>query len=187
MQVFECLSQISVHEIYLEVKGMMARIPEEDEMLAFNDFLGGRCKIAETLEDLKEIKDYETDQTILEGPLEFDNAFYLPSNQWVMLFDATNNAGGDFFFVPIELAKQVPNIGASVNKFQEIGLIQSFRGPLQEVTRISSASGVEHTRKIPSRLPITEDMDTRSLTWDETMFLGYGITEDENKAIAAGS
>lgn len=82
--------------------------------------LGGVVNIIETEEDLKEINTlYKHPKenrlfNITERPCEFDIAEYLGDKSFALIWNATNNAGGSVYYVPISIADSCSNIVASI-------------------------------------------------------------------------
>jgi hypothetical protein len=116
---------------------------DEDVTTAEFDYVfGGDVNVVETLEDLKSISTVEDfhvptgqiiqmtfDQmeangidtkdlrnaNITETAASFDSAEWVADNKWVVLFLATNNAGGESFYIPKDIVDQCPNIQKSID------------------------------------------------------------------------
>lgn len=118
-----------------QVKGLIAgttrevnrpgykKAPHEPEVGAdFQYWYGGSINILETVEDLKQVVGLEESQlppeeqpegsggwaTLYEMASHFDQAFYFPGREWAMIWMATNNNGGDSYFIPASAIKAAP-------------------------------------------------------------------------------
>ncbi len=81
----------------------------------FEYWYGGTINIVEAVDDLKEITalgvgaDGELcDTTLYNSAVSSDQAFYFPGREWAMWWLATNNNGGDSYFIPQSVIKAVP-------------------------------------------------------------------------------
>lgn len=111
------------------VNGTKEYTEEEDEVAKdFNLYLGGQVKLVESFEDLKlvptieeskldkqlQLPDLQGWASILETASSYDLAEKLPEGDFIVMFIATNNAGGDSYFIPTDIADQCPNIELSI-------------------------------------------------------------------------
>ncbi len=83
----------------------------------FEADFGGDVFLVETLEDLDQIDTLEDDPAnkarrlnIRETASTFDQAAYLPGRTWAIIWMATNNNGGNAYFIPKCVVEQCPNI-----------------------------------------------------------------------------
>lgn len=82
----------------------------------FEYWYGGTINIVETVDDLKTISglseapDGNSDRyaTLYEAASSADQAFYFPGREWAMWWLATNNNGGDSYFIPKPVIQAVP-------------------------------------------------------------------------------
>jgi len=183
------LHSVGLYEIAAEMVGAM----ENDVHNDFSDVLGGDVHLVEERDDLLKVEGTaKFDGGLRTNPLVsvpgYDSAHYLPSGRYAMLFLATNNAGGDAFFVPREVADQVPNVRAAIEAENEDGqIVRSLRGPLAAVKRVSPLSGKQHERLVPMTAEDYEGYVENGLQWHmlpdltqaERDYLDKGVVERE--------
>jgi hypothetical protein len=92
----------------------------------FMDYYGGYLNIVETIEDLKEIPTTHLVEdpeprwaNILEEADSYDLCRWLEDGRWVEIMMCTTDAGGATYFVPREIALQVPNVISSIELSKE--------------------------------------------------------------------
>lgn len=98
--------------------------PNTDDFEA--DF-GGGCYLVETDEDLAEIETLSWSYrpgdnrylNLSEIAAPFDVAEWIPSGEYVNIFLATNNAGGNTYFIPREIAERNETVLESIAMTQE--------------------------------------------------------------------
>lgn len=91
----------------------------------FFDYFGGHIYLVETELDLKmvptsvEADIYEGSlggfKNITETPSQYDVAIITDDGKFVLLVLITTNAGGDSYLIPIEVAKNCPNVMESLD------------------------------------------------------------------------
>jgi len=88
----------------------------------FMDWYGGDVHLIETEDDLKEIKTTIVSKdnpnewaSILEKADSFDSCRILPHSLYVEVFNATTDAGGSSYFIPLKLANEYPTVIESIN------------------------------------------------------------------------
>lgn len=173
----ELIAATSVsEEIKLEVNAVFL-LNDLKTTDTFNFSLGGPVCLLETINDIHNWK-----KELFFGPYEnFDLAYYLPSGEHALLFEALGNEGGPTFFIPRDLYLQIPNIQESIKlSNEETPLVQSMRGPLLKVVRVSPISGNLLTRLVPiKQKQISYMKSITGLTRDENLFLsgGYDMKE----------
>ena len=195
MKIFKNMIEISSllrtpqEEVFLEIRSLYTT----DGLGTYQTFmsaLGGDIYLLENVEELSAI------ETSAEGPdgsylsiLDtsdfFDSCHYLPSLKFVMIVIVTSDAGGNAYFVPEHIANMCPNVALSVsNSNPAESVVKSFRGPLQQVSRISPMTGVTETRSIPISDNGLEAIAMRTaeafkhktfLTKDELQFIQNGL------------
>ena len=74
--------------------------------------LGGELYLCETLEDVGSIE--HVDGVLKDSPGKFDVLIYHKEEKFYEVVLCTNNAGGDCYFIPDELAMTCPNFVESI-------------------------------------------------------------------------
>ena len=74
--------------------------------------LGGELCLCETLEDVGSIE--HADGVLKDSPGKFDVFIYHKEEKFFEVVLCTNNAGGDCYFIPDELAMTCPNFVESI-------------------------------------------------------------------------
>ena len=82
----------------------------------FEYWYGGSINVVETIDDLKLIStladspdgDPNRYASLYESASTADQAFYFPGREWAMWWLATNNSGGNSYFIPKSVIKEVP-------------------------------------------------------------------------------
>jgi len=92
----------------------------------FMDYYGGDFNVVETVDDLKDIMTTHLIEdpeprwaNILEEADSFDLCRWLPDGKWVEIMMCTTDTGGATYFVPRDLALQVPNVISSIELSKE--------------------------------------------------------------------
>jgi hypothetical protein len=86
----------------------------------FDEIVGGNVNVLEVLDDLKRVPTLQpaTSQinwkTLEEAPGIFDTCETVLDGQYVELFLATNNGGGEVYLIPKVLASECPNVQESI-------------------------------------------------------------------------
>jgi hypothetical protein len=78
--------------------------------------LGGDVYILETLEDFKEIEVFDLDdpgKSLLDKAGIFDIVSFCDVD-WIKILSLTSDSGGPVYYIPRELARLNPNVGASL-------------------------------------------------------------------------
>lgn len=129
MKIYHTLTEMELDKncpflVLKEIKELVNICKEDNiEISNFDDLifvLGGTVNIIETEEDLKEIKTMNNHPKenrwldITENACNFDIAEYLEDKSFALLWNATNNAGGAVYYVPIGIADNCSNIVASI-------------------------------------------------------------------------
>lgn len=150
MKVFSTMEALkeAPETVYAEMKALIDNMSSEGDIDVgyendenfFSYMLGGDVYVVETVDDLKEIqvlKSIDADGNIVgwldksgiraanitEAAGDFDAAdFILPDNNFIALFMATNNSGGNVYYIPKEVFDQCPNIVESVRLTHNGGL-----------------------------------------------------------------
>jgi hypothetical protein len=206
MKEFQNLMELkdAPEEVFFEIQAIittsleeMAQMKMRDTPIAadpfivnFEEFLGGKIYLVEELSDLKEVQSYDHHYcSVLEAAGSFDVAHYLPSQEFVFMSYITNDAGGNGYFIPSDIVSCVPNIESSIGLSHDgdSKKTMTFRGPIQEITRISPLSGRIQTQLIPITLEkyeqlISSDMmmgQFINITKNEIDFIRTGVTLEE--------
>ena len=92
----------------------------------FESYFGGFMYLIEDYDELDLIKtsrlrspDDDEWLSILEEPDSFDDCRWIADGRYVVIFMATNNAGGNTYFVPKEIADKCPNVTKSIELTHE--------------------------------------------------------------------
>ena len=88
----------------------------------FEGDYGGKCYLVETDEDLRRIEtalwSYKPGDNrylnLMETAAPFDSAEWVPGGAYVNIFLATNNAGGNTYFIPREIAERNETVLESI-------------------------------------------------------------------------
>lgn len=92
----------------------------------FENYFGGNFYLVETVEDLDQIITSEESSlptpvegsggwaSIREKPCTFEWMHYLPSKDFIMIFNVTNNNGGPTYYVPRSVFEQCQNVEDSL-------------------------------------------------------------------------
>lgn len=98
------------------IKGILDNcgVSEEED---FEDALGGSFYVLETSEDLKEVHTCAMDGDLSNSSDAFDAAYIIEGGDYITLFLATNNAGGNSYFIPKHL--WTPNVLACIEKTEK--------------------------------------------------------------------
>jgi hypothetical protein len=89
-----------------------------DYDIPFIELVGGEVHVIEHIGDLRKFSDSQG-FTLLQKPAVYDRACYVANGNFVEILTNTNNAGGDLFFIPIDIAKLVPSVDTSVQMTRE--------------------------------------------------------------------
>lgn len=90
-------------------------IPSEE---SFMDALGGDVNLVTETEDLKLIySGFDPAKNISNFPDSYDQCAW--EGDYVLVFTATNNAGGPTYWIPREIAQRSPNVLRSIKKTEE--------------------------------------------------------------------
>jgi hypothetical protein len=180
---------------------LMAAIADDEtaQLKSFEEVYGGDVFVIEKPDDIGEVFAINSNGDTVDirsKVANFDAAHYLPSKNWIFLFTAGTDHGGNSYFVPSMIGNRYATLVESVHLANNnLSVVRSFRGPLMKVTRVSPASGVCHELL----LPITRDQYMshvngalvqdafKQLTQSEREFIQTGITEDEWNLIFADS
>ena len=122
MKVFDTLEEMRVdlgedHDVYKTVKEQVTRIYDAGDVeTSFMGMFGGNCYIIERSEDLAKLPGLALDTagnylSCYAKPCAIDTVSR--HGGYVMFLLCTNNAGGDFFYVPQELHNKTPNLVAT--------------------------------------------------------------------------
>lgn len=150
-----------LHQLLMECPTCeMSADAKGDSLHLFEWALGGYIYLVETYEDLKQIgvlkgvDEYDNiidwlseesvrDANITESVGEFDGADYLaPDGQYAALFLATNNAGGNVYYISRQIADQCANIEASIRLQHGGGIaFHSSRIELSDTLRVEMPDG----------------------------------------------
>ena len=84
-----------------------------------DEWYGGDICLVQSIEDLDnvfttEIKDANAYKSLRETAAAFDSCQYVVDGTFVEVFLATNNAGGNVYFVPKDIADQCENVELSI-------------------------------------------------------------------------
>jgi hypothetical protein len=181
-------------EIFKEFEAVVRDSNLEDE--SFMETLGGDVFVVETTDDLKDVYIGYDDK---DQPLDIrntadvvDSAFYFPSKNWILIFVATNNAGGSSYIIPKDIADLYVTIETCIEKTnqywsaqgncKQLKQVQTFRGPLVEVVRVSPASGLINTRY----LPFTQEQYNKHLLGELIQVALPQLTKDEAEFVMTG-
>jgi len=176
-------------EVFLELRTVLSQdeFGEYDVFAnTFTTLLGGNVYIVEAYDDLKDVMGLSPLSgahyiSLLDGVPIFDCAFYLASEQWMMFMLATNNAGGNSYYVPRSV------FADSENAIKAAGtVIKTARGEFTKVSRIAPISCLPVERYIP----ISQETYRRwqagalpdgaiNLTRHEITFLKTGVVTTE--------
>lgn len=91
----------------------------DTDFIKVEEWQGGNIYVVQTLEDLgsiftTEVKDANTYKSLLETAASFDSCQYVVGGTFAEVFLATNNAGGNVYYIPREIADQCENVALSV-------------------------------------------------------------------------
>ena len=130
---------------------------EAEDLLSY--LMGGDVMLIETEEDLKQIdvlrgvdangnfielldQNAVRSANVAEASCGFDAAHYLVTEDFAVLFTATNDAGGDVYYIPRAIADKYPTVEASIKESNEGGIMYTSTRPEHKANcRIVAADG----------------------------------------------
>jgi hypothetical protein len=122
MKIFKYLYEISeIH--YPEIVDHICNLQDGNfyENINFEEYWGGPVVLIENSHELQIISTAQTSEThpgewasILETADSFDECRYIADGKYVVIFNATTDAGGTSYYIPRHIADTCPNLAKSI-------------------------------------------------------------------------